>query len=251
MSRRKPFISGRKLYALALLLACLPALGRITHAQTTDRAKAAAEIESLRAQIKEREAVLLAPSNEDKKAYAEFLAQTDTGLVRLLPREQWDHKLSTNGGGAYYSFARLTHEYGYGSDISLEQGYFQPGGFGGASFGFIVDLGNVPLENLTEETDGVKFLSEYYPPSAEKEARAAYMSIGQGVHSGEWIYKSRETAEAGHTYAIRSVNYDTSDVLVAFRVVRKDTDGSMVLLWKILRKYAKPTLERGVANAMP
>jgi hypothetical protein len=75
------------------------------------------------------------------------------------------------------------------------------------------------------------------------------MSIGQGVHSGDWVYKSRETAEAGHTYALRSVNYETSDVLVAFRVVRKDEDGSMVLLWKLLKKYPKPTLERSVANA--
>lgn len=237
-------------YALASLLLSTTFSASVSRAQSADRAQAAAEIESLREQIKAREAILLAPSKEDRRACAEFLAQPETGLVRLLPREKWDGKLSTRGGGAYYSFTRLNHEYDYGTDISLEQGYFQPGGFGGASFGFIIDLGDVPLENVAGETDGVKFLYEYRPPAAEREARAAYMSIGSnGVHSGEWVYRSRVTAEAGHTYALRSVNYETSDVLVAFRVVRKDDDGSMVLLWRILKNYPKPALERSTARA--
>lgn len=237
-------------YALAFLLLSTTFLRSGVRAQTTDdRAKAAAEIESLREQIKAREAILLAPAPGDRRRYAEFLAQPGTGLVRLLPREKWDSKLSTRGGGAYYSFARLTHEYGYGSDISLEQDYLSVGGFGGASFGFIVSLGDVPLENVTGETDGVRFLSEYQTPAAEKEARATHMKTYDGVHSGEWVYRSRVPAEAGQTFAIRSINYDTSDVLVAFRVVRKDEDGSVILLWKMLKKYPKPTLERNVANA--
>jgi hypothetical protein len=241
-------MSINKLFALSFLLLCLPLLGGGARAQTNERAKAAAEIESLREQIKAREAVLLAPAAEDQARYAEFLAQADTGLVRLLPREKWDYKLSTRGGGAFYSFARLTHEYGYGSDIMLEQGEFAVG-FAGADFGMMVNLGDVPFESVTGETDGVKFLYDYRAPAAEKEARATHMSTYDGVHSGEWVYKSRLPAEAGRTYALRSINYNTSDVLVAFRVVRKDDDGSMVLLWKLLKKFPKPVLERSVQTA--
>jgi hypothetical protein len=43
---------------------------------------------------------------------------------------------------------------------------------------------------------------------------------------------------------VRSVDYGGSDVLVAFRVVRQDADGSVVLLWKMLKKFDKPVLER-------
>jgi hypothetical protein len=242
-------MSVKKLFALSLLLICLPSPGRGVRAQTTDRAQAAAEIESLREQIKEKEAVLLAPSREDRDAYAEFLAQPHTGLIRLLPRERWMGKLSTRGDGAYYSFARLTQEYGYGSDIELEQDILGVG-FAGADFGFMTNLGNVPLETVSTETEGVRFMAAFQTPSAEAEARKAYRQFGSdGQQAGQWAYKSRLPVFVNNTYALRSVNYDTSDVLVAFRVVRKDFDGSVVLLWKMLKKYPKPTLERNAAPA--
>src|ERR1044072_386582 len=114
-------MSLRKLYAVALLSAMTLLLAPSVLAQADARAQAAAEIESLRAQIKAKETLLLSPSKEDRKEHALFLAQPDTGLVRLLPREKWDGKLSMRGGGAYYSFSRRTHEYGSGSDIQLQR----------------------------------------------------------------------------------------------------------------------------------
>ena len=66
-------MSIKKLFALSLLLVCPPLLGRDAGAQTNDRARAAAEIESLREQIKAREAVLLSVPREDQERYAEFL----------------------------------------------------------------------------------------------------------------------------------------------------------------------------------
>jgi hypothetical protein len=237
--------SGR-LLAPALLLACLLVAGGTAHAQ--DRARAAAEIDSLREKLKASEAVLLAPSDEDRKTYAEFLSRPDTGLIRLLPRGKWDDKLSMRGGGAYYSFTRLTHEYGYGSDVELQQGQLSVG-FAGADFGFMLDLGDVPLEEVSEETEAVRYMASFRTPAAEAEARAAYRQFGEreGHQAGPWIYRRRLPAVAGHTYALRSVNYRESDVLVAFSVVRNDTDGSVVMLWKLLKRYPKPTLEQNVA----
>jgi hypothetical protein len=241
-------MSLRKLFAPALLFSMTLVCAPSALAQGDARAQAAAEIESLRAQIKSREAALLAPSEEDRKAYAEFLAQPDSGLVRLLPREKWDGKLSTRGGGAFYSFAKRTHEYGYGTDISLEQDYLSAG-FAGASFGFMVNLGDVPVETLSEEAEAVRFMASFQTPSPEPEARKAQRLFDEGARSGEWTYKNHLPVVAGSTYALRSVNYETSDVLVAFRVVRKDSDGSVVLLWKLLRKYPKPSLDRSAVAA--
>src|SRR5215204_696649 len=147
-----------KLAGLALTFACLSLLCTGAHAQTGDRAKAAAEIESLREQIKSREATLLSVPDEDRKAHAEFLAQPDTGLVRLLPREKWDSKLSTRGDGAYYSFTNRVHDYGRGTDIELQQDYLSVG-FAGANFGFMVSLGDMPVENVSEESEAVQFMA--------------------------------------------------------------------------------------------
>jgi hypothetical protein len=239
-----------RLFAAALLLACLLLSAGAAEAQTGDRARAAAEIESLREQIRARESVLLAPSEDDRKAYAEFLASPGTGLVRLLPREKWGNKLSVSGGGAYYSFERLTHDYNYGSDLQLEQNQLSVG-FAGADFGFMLNLGDVPLENVSAETEAVQFMASFKTPSVEAEARASYrqFGFGDGHAAGQWTYRSRLPAVAGNTYVLRSINYDRSDLLVAFRVARKDDDGSVVLLWKLLEKYPKPLLQRSVAAA--
>lgn len=235
MTRRTAFAA----LVLFTLLASAPAV----HAQGTDRERAAAEVESLREQIRAKESLLLSVSAEDREAHAEFLAQKGTGLVRLLPREKWDHKLSVKGGGAYYSFARLSHEYGQGSDIVLEQNQLGVG-FAGADFGLLVNLGNVPLETLTLETEGVRYLANFDAPAAEPEARAQHRRVGVGFEADGLTYKSRQPVFAKQTYALRSISYDRSDVLVAFRVVRKDSDGSVVLLWKMLKKFPKPELQR-------
>lgn len=196
-----------------------------------------------RAALTKEDRRLLAVPRADRELYADFLRQSGTGIVRLLPRGAFDKQVSLSGGGAYYSFDSRTHEYGYGSDIELQQGRLSVG-FAGADFGFMADLGEVPLEGVTAETDGVQFMASYETPSAEAEARAAYREFGRrgGRAEGAWTYGSGLPAVAGRTYALRSVNYGASDVLVAFTVLREDDDGSVVLLWKMLKRFPTPTL---------
>jgi len=242
-------MSLRKFCAPALFFSLTLLSAPSELAQADARAQAAAEIESLRAQIKAKEAVLLAPSNEDRKAYALFLAQPGTGLVRLLPREKWDGVLSTRGGGAYYSFTLRSHEYGRGTNVGLEQDYIGAG-FGGADFGFMSNVGDVPLETLSTGDEAVHFAAAFKAPTAEADARAAHRSFWEpGRREGDFVYKGRLPVSVGSTYVVRSILYSDSDTLLAFRVLRKDSDGSVVLLWKILQEFQKPTLERNVAAA--
>ena len=223
-------------------------------AQSENRSKTIKEIASLRKQLSEKEKLFLSPSAKDLAAFAEFLKRPNTGLIRILPRGLYEDRLTIRGGGAYYSFTRLTHEYGYGSDIELQpvptndfvappiaEFNFQVG-FAGADFGFIVTLGNVPLEKVTLDHDGVKFLVEYDPPSAEPQARSEFRRAREGFGKNGHSYKSVVPAIANYTYALRSINYRTSDVLVAFRVVRKEIDGSVVILWKKLKQFSRPDL---------
>jgi len=147
------------------------------------------------------------------------------------------------GGGAYYSFAHLVHEYNYGSDVGLEGGNFLSG-FAGASYGFILDLGDLPLENVLAETEPAASLASFVPPFAEAEARKLQAELYRGYRIGEAVYKRQDVpAVAGHTYLLRSVDYHMSDVLVAFRVVRRDEEkGDVVLLWKLLKRFHTPQL---------
>ncbi len=80
------------------------------------------------------------------------------------------NRLTLRRGGAYYSFTKLTHEYGYGSDISLEMGNLSVG-FAGADYGMLASLGDASLDSLTLETPGVSALASYTPPASEPKAR--------------------------------------------------------------------------------
>jgi hypothetical protein len=226
-------------FLLTLMLLCFSFTS--APAQSVDRDQLMKEIDALYAQIREKEKLFLSPASEDESAFAEPLQQQGTGLLRLLPREKYDGKLSIRGGGAYYSFTRLTHEYGLGSDIGLEQNNLQVG-FAGADFGFIVKLGDVPLESLSLEYPGAHFLSTFSAPSVEAEARRQHRRAQKGFEVDEFSYSNRLPALVNTTYLLRSVNYGDSDVLVAFRILRKDPDGSVVLIWKMLKKFPAPQL---------
>ena len=235
------------LTVLAFASVCL--LGTNAPAQTTDRATLARDIQSLRDQLQAKELEFLSPSAADRAAFAELLHEPETGLIRLLPREKFDGKLMMRGGGAYYSFTKLANDYGYGSDIQLEQNFFSVG-FAGADWGYLAKLGDVPLQAVALDHSGVQFLATLEAATRESAARAQHRAGWlPGLTVNGWTYTSRVPAILDTTYVLRSVDYGESDVLVAFRVVRQDADGSLTLLWKMLKKFPTPQLEREASPA--
>jgi hypothetical protein len=236
----------KRIFAACLLLA-ISSIAAL--AQTESRSDLLNAIETKRAELAKLEASFLAVPAEDRSAYSELLSQPDTGIIRLLPREKFDSYghgksgLTINGGGAYYSFVRLTHEYGQGNDIGLEQGYLQVG-FAGADYGMLTKLEGATVEDVSSELPGVMFLANYKPVSTEPEARVEQRRFGYGTEIAGASYKERVKAEIGATYILRSISFERSDVLVTLKVVRQDTDGSLIILWKLLQKYPVPKLAR-------
>ena len=196
-------------------------------AQTQSREDILNKIEAKRAELSALEQRFLSPSEEDQATHAEFLSQPDTGLIRLLPREKYDTEtfkenrksITIRGGGAYYSFAGLTHEYGHGSDIELANGKLITGFTGGHS-GSFVNLGDIPLEAVNLETPAVKEL-------------ATNVQLKK-------TSQSTVPLKLNSTYLLRSVDSAPSDVLVALKVVRIDNDESAIILWKLLKKSPVP-----------
>jgi hypothetical protein len=193
---------------------------------------------------------LLAPAEDDRQAAAEFLKQPDTGLIRLMPRESFDGQvyhidspITIRGGGAYFSFARLTHVYGWGSDIALERDRLSVG-FAGADYGMIADLGTVPLDEVTVEYPAAVSIANYKAPFHENDARReARRFANGGIKVNGLTYSSRVLPKIGNTYLLRSIVYDRTDVLVAFNVVRKDSNGSLIIAWKLLRSFHSTKLD--------
>jgi hypothetical protein len=256
METEAPLMFNRRLLYATLISILAILFHANALAQSDDRSQVIKDVTSLGKDLKEKEKLFLSPSDKDQAKFAEFLKQPDTGLIRLLPRGLYDDRLTIRGGGAYYSFALSTNEYGRGSDISLEKiqsydyepppiaNYVFQTGFAGANGGFIVRLGNIPLDKVTLDHKGVKFLAGFIPPSTVPEARAVFRRDYAGIRENRFEYKWRSLVIVNYTYALRSINYDTSDVLVAFRVVRKEIDGSVVILWKMLKRFPTPELQR-------
>ena len=240
----------------ALVLAALFSIGAA--AQSVDRTQLLNEIMALQAQLrntadpvqvallegqlKAKELTFLQPDQTDLTANAAFLAQPDTGLIRIMPREKFDGALLTRGGGSYYSFVRLVHEYGFGSDLGLEQKNFRVG-FAGADFGFMVSLGSTDLNSVTLDHPAVKYLAIFATPLSEPEARVQQQRANMGFMENGFSYRNRIAANLNETYAVRSVDYGDSDILVALRFVREDSDGSQILQWKLLRWFSTPQLD--------
>ncbi|HEV8428387.1 MAG TPA: hypothetical protein VGQ41_10845 [Pyrinomonadaceae bacterium] len=218
-------------------------------AQSQSRSDILKEIKAKRAEVDALEELYILPSEEDRLRYAEFLQLPDTGIIRLLPRERFDSamykdirkSMQIRGGGAYYSFLRRTHEYGYGSDLSLERNLFQTG-FAGADYGMLTDIGDVAIENVMPDNKAVYALGSYRAAREEQVARNEYQKLGKGAEINGTHVCSRVPVKLNSTYLLRSINFLRSDVLVAFKVVRIDSDGSATLVWKIIKKFSAPKL---------
>ena len=206
--------------------------------QETRRGQKIQNIFDLRSQITTLENDILQP---DPKDLADARKQ-GSNAIRILPREKYDNVLGLRGGGAYYSFLRKTHEYGRGSDISLEQNKLKVG-FAGVDYGFLIDLGKTALTDVGGNVPEMDFLVKYRPP-ADKPTIRAEQQRSRSYDVGVFVYKDYLPAIVGHTYGLRSINFSDSDVLVAFSIHRKDADGSIIVFWKLLETFVKPEMRR-------
>jgi len=233
-------------FSLTLILACLSVAAQT--AQTQSRDDILKEIQVKRAELAALEKAFLAPADSDRETYAAFNGGADTGIIRLLPREKYDenanrdNKLSLRGGGAYYSFTRATHDYGSGSDISLESGMLSVG-FAGADYGLLLNVGDVSLDEVSAHR-AARALMDYVPPTKEADVRVHQRQVYTGIELGGFNFRSRSSARVSNTYLLRSISFDRSDIAIAFRVVREDIDGSFILVFKVLKKFPTPDFER-------
>jgi hypothetical protein len=210
----------------------------IAFGQEMTREQKIQKIDELNTQINLLELYVILPDAKD----VEQARKEGFSVFRILPRERYDHKLTVQGGGSYYSFTTKSHDYQKIAQIGLEQNKLKVG-FAGANYGFIADLGEISLDDVTKETAEVNFLVNYKPPTNEPnvriEKRKAHSYEANGL-----TYKRSLPASVGHSYVLRAISFGDADVLVSFKVHRKDTDGSLIIFWKLIENFEKPLLTR-------
>ena len=261
-------MTARKLPLLLLIL--IAPLSSLARSQSTMddvkdiifRSKAVRNIEDLpRSEppkkptlSKEAEAAL-APPDDLKLAYKNFLKQKNTGLIRLLPRKEKIEGMLVSAenpttyipfryGGSSYSFSNRK----YGDDFVVPELRFEINTYlcnnhsSGNAFlmashiGFITRLGDVALEDVTLDRKEARFLVDLKAPILESAAQENAKMSSSGFETNGVFYKWCAPAENNTTYLARAIEYGNADLLVAFRTVREEPNGSIVILWKILKK---------------
>lgn len=203
--------------------------------------------------LRRKQEKALRPTAVERAPYAQFLTQTHTGLVKLLPEK--DKVVSVErlgkegptvykfpGGGAYYSFTKLDHWPDGWADLKLKNGNLEVA-FEPDVLGALIALGDVSLDSLTRDNPGVRILAHYARPSQRKQAIIEDNRFISGVAVDNFVLKTAFPVHAQMTYALRSIAYGRSDLLVAVRVVKQNDDGSVLLLWKRLDKFSAPKLK--------
>lgn len=206
-----------------------------SNAQETTREQKIKKIEELSAQIKTLEKNLLAPDQSDYKQVPKGY-----GIFRLMPREKFARKFTIEGGGSFYSFSALSHDYQKTAQILLERDFLKVG-FAGADYGFFYDLDKTPLEQISGEIPVVNILQNYKPPTNEAAIRSEQKQSSNYEIDG-FLYRDKIPAVVDHTYILRAINFERADIYVAFNVHRKDTDGSLIIFWKILQNFSVPRM---------
>lgn len=222
-----------------------------------------------KAKLNREQKILLAPDSNDLAAYAAFLKQPNTGLIKLFP----DAGCEENAGivradeeclkwipnSGFYSFRRKKYVGESLADIRYKNDFLISDGL--RSQGIMTALGDVPLENVSLADKQLRFLVEYEPNPESHQADAQTKKITNGVKAGNYVYRSSWKMSENTTYALRVIAYrgafyfpfqgqkfdlldgDTrKDVIVAFRVIHQNADGSITLLWKELRRQDSPKL---------
>jgi hypothetical protein len=215
---------------------------------------------------------LLTPPPHYLEKYAQFLRQPDTGIIKLNDESACAQKAAVvvaneeclrftmPGAGTAYSFRAETYRAPHLADLILAKDVLKTDGV--LQQGILVNLGDVPIEDVTLQTKGLKFLNDFQPVADVEALKDADRRLSEGVRADGFLYRFGFYISDQTTFALRSIayrgkvmrsfngvtynelNFDKrKDVIVVLRVVELDPQGHATILWKILQNKEAPSLK--------
>lgn len=122
--------------------------------------------------------------------------------------------------------------------------------------GVISQIGDVDLESITLTSKELDFLNNFKPKNNLAEIKEQNEALKKGINSNDFVYYNSVPVELNSTYVLRSIDYRSlkrpqpsrarkqvdkrADMTVAFKVVGREVDGSVVILWKELKVERLP-----------
>lgn len=207
---------------------------------------------------------LLSPPENLRTKFINFLKKKNTGMFRLVADLGCDElsnksgasviceKFSMPGGGSAYSFRRKDYQMWKLADLLYDGKSFLA--FGEMSLGFLVNLGDLDLDKVNRQTKGVSFVYSFVPKKDSLDLIKQNAELIEGINQNGFTYKKYLPVIEGETYILRSIAYqgeifreyqgyrfneldfdNRQDVIVAFKVVEKDFNGTITILWKLLQ----------------
>ncbi|MEA5620037.1 hypothetical protein VB711_19620 [Cronbergia sp. UHCC 0137] len=217
--------------------------------------------------------------SQEQKIYAQFLKLPNTGIFRVLTDSAYRHQPNTlqNRLSASvrdsYPFLSLSKAKG---DIKISLALQIVGDHfnlrsEGIDYGFMTNLGDIPLEKLDQSLKNVaspigEFFLNYQPPTGlealQVDKRRFLTGKNQNWPQGQ-VLLSDLKAELNHTYLVRWVQFQipeiispqnsrdrqqlaqipSSDIILAFRPVRRHSNGSYTILWRLIQQFPSPQIE--------
>ncbi|NER93764.1 MAG: hypothetical protein F6J86_07965 [Symploca sp. SIO1B1] len=226
----------------------------------------------------------------DVQKHNKFLALPGTGIARVLSAESYRLDPNRLRNRAQPTVAErfpfvplLKSNDGYAPRFTLEVAdgkFWIP--MPGIDYGFLMNLGDLPLEELEINrqntailsSEQVKLFLDYEPPNRletlqAEQRRFLTTKIGAGFIPSLTTPASNQTPVVlNNTYLLRLVQFQlpeevvtgepisrnnrrylnlildtpSSDLLVAFRPVQQRFDGSYIVLWRVLDQFPEPQI---------
>lgn len=230
-------------------------------------------VEAMYRKPSEKELKTVAVESELIEKYKTFLSKNNTGIFRFMPDfgcnenknvvviKEECQKYTMPGGASSFSFRRNIYRLRRLADLSYKEGIF----FSGSKYtqGIIGVMGDVDLEKISLNSVGIKQLSEFVPAAEYSTIEKQYKKIEQGLIVSGVLFSNKLKSKEKITYVLRSIAYRGKsyqavadrlvydefefdkrfDILIAFRVVKKEKDGSLIILWKELERKESPKIE--------
>ncbi len=214
------------------------------------------------------------PADRDK--YHDFLKGKNTGIFRLAPDFDCIENNNVRVDGkcanfmpisSFYSFRHVGYVSPLFQDIGYRGNYIVTDGF--FSQGILVSLGDVPIDKLELTDLGLQFLVNFKPEVEPVAANKVSAQLMSGIHADDHTYTRFVQATADTTFALRVIAYKTdssrprnsnspglddlkfralaldkrADVIAVFRIIKKDADGNLTIVWRRLSINDAPKMK--------
>ncbi|HEY0429659.1 MAG TPA: hypothetical protein VGC76_17895 [Pyrinomonadaceae bacterium] len=220
----------------------------------------------------------VAPDSGLLQKFADFLRQENTGLFKfvadygcaenpkIITATENCLKFTMPGAGNSYSFRTNNYRLRRLADLTFTGKFFYVSGV--LTHGILVNVGDVPLENISLQTIGTKYLNEFQPAPDLEKAIELDRQLIDGVEKDGFLYSRASAVLENTTYVLRSIAYNgksfravrgityneldfdkRKDITVAFRIIRRDGDGSVTILWKELSRKDSPKIKKRAIEA--